>query len=59
MGLNLGVSDIIEIMKTIDSKKKCIGSKNFFSAYARRQKIINKKDMLKERLKNFIKLFNL
>jgi len=42
MGLNLGVSDIIEIMKTIDSKNKCAGSKNFFSAYARRQKIINK-----------------
>ena len=42
MGLNLGVSDIIEIMKTIDSKSKIAGSKNFFSAYARRQKIINK-----------------
>ena len=42
MGLNLGVSDIIEIMKTIDSKSKIDGSKNFFSAYARRQKIINK-----------------
>ncbi|MDA7842059.1 FAD-dependent oxidoreductase [Gammaproteobacteria bacterium] len=42
MGLNLGVSDIIEIMKTIDSKSKISGSKNFFSAYARRQKIINK-----------------
>jgi len=42
MGLNLGVSDIIEIMKTVDSKSKIAGSKNFFSAYARRQKIINK-----------------
>ena len=42
MGLNLGVSDIIEIMKTIDSKSKIAGSKFFFSAYARRQKIINK-----------------
>ena len=42
MGLNLGVSDIIEIMKTVDSKSKITGSKNFFSAYARRQKIINK-----------------
>tara|TARA_B100000795_G_scaffold35976_1_gene23698 strand:- start:387 stop:671 length:285 start_codon:yes stop_codon:yes gene_type:complete len=42
MGLNLGVSDIIEIMKTIDSKSKIASSKNFFSAYARRQKIINK-----------------
>jgi 2-octaprenylphenol hydroxylase len=42
MGLNLGVSDIIEIMKTIDSKSKIVGSRNFFSAYARRQKIINK-----------------
>ena len=42
MGLNLGVSDIIEIMKTVDSKSKIAGSKNFFSAYARSQKIINK-----------------
>ena len=42
MGLNLGVSDIIEIMKNIDSENTSAGKKNFFSAYARRQKIINK-----------------
>jgi len=57
MGLNLGVSDIIEIMKTIDSKKKCAGSKNFFSAYARRQKIINKN--ARQQLKFIEKIYSI
>ena len=57
MGLNLGVSDIIEIMKTIDSKSKIAGSKNFFSAYARRQKIINKN--ARQQLKFIEKIYSI
>ena len=57
MGLNLGVSDIIEIMKTIDSKDKIAGSKNFFSAYARRQKIINKN--ARQQLKFIEKIYSI
>ena len=57
MGLNLGVSDIIEIMKTIDSKDKIVGSKNFFSAYARRQKIINKN--ARQQLKFIEKIYSI
>ena len=57
MGLNLGVSDIIEIMKTIDSKSKIDGSKNFFSAYARRQKIINKN--ARQQLKFIEKIYSI
>ena len=57
MGLNLGVSDIIEIMKTVDSKSKIAGSKNFFSAYARRQKIINKN--ARQQLKFIEKIYSI
>jgi len=57
MGLNLGVSDIIEIMKTINSEKKIAGSKNFFSAYARRQKIINKN--ARQQLKFIEKIYSI
>jgi len=57
MGLNLGVSDIIEIMKTIDSKSKIVGSRNFFSAYARRQKIINKN--ARQQLKFIEKIYSI
>ena len=41
MGLNLGVSDIIEIIDIINSSSLSFGRKNLFSRYARRQKIIN------------------
>ena len=41
MGLNLGVSDIIEIIDIINSSTVSFGRKNLFSRYARRQKIIN------------------
>ena len=57
MGLNLGVSDIIEIMKTVDSESKITGSKNFFSAYARRQKIINKN--ARQQLKFIEKIYSI
>ena len=42
MGLNLGVSDIIEIMDIINTNSLPFNNKNFFSRYARKQKIINK-----------------
>ena len=57
MGLNLGVSDIIEIMKTINSKDKRAGDKNFFSSYARRQKIINKN--ARQQLKFIEKIYSI
>ena len=57
MGLNLGVSDIIEIMKTINSKDKRVGDKNFFSSYARRQKIINKN--ARQQLKFIEKIYSI
>ena len=57
MGLNLGVSDIIEIMKTINSKDKRAGDKNFFSSYARRQKIINKN--VRQQLKFIEKIYSI
>ena len=43
MGLNLGISDIIEIMSIINNSKQSFNNKNYFSGYARKQKIINKK----------------
>ena len=42
MGLNLGVSDIIEIIDIINTNSIPFNNKNFFSRYARKQKIINK-----------------
>jgi hypothetical protein len=44
-------------MKTIDSKDKIVGSKNFFSAYARRQKIINKN--ARQQLKFIEKIYSI
>ena len=41
MGLNLGVSDIIEIIDIVNSSNLSFSRKNLFSRYARRQKIIN------------------
>lgn len=41
MGLNLGVSDIIEIMDITNTNSASFGRKFLFSGYARRQKIIN------------------
>ena len=43
MGLNLGISDIIEIMAIMNNSKQSFNNKNYFSGYARKQKIINRK----------------
>ena len=43
MGLNLGISDVIEINEVIKGSSQIFGDKNFFSGYARKQKVINKK----------------
>ena len=42
MGLNLGISDIIEIVNITNSNSMSFNNKNFYSKYARKQKIINK-----------------
>ena len=42
MGLNLGISDIIEIVNITNSNSLSFNNKNFYSKYARKQKIINK-----------------
>jgi len=41
MGLNLGLSDIIEIYKAFDLDIYKFGDHRFFDKYARKQKIIN------------------
>ena len=42
MGLNLGVSDIIEIIDAINNKSLSFDARNIFSHYARKQKIVNR-----------------
>ena len=42
MGLNLGVSDIIEIIDAINKKSLSFDARNIFSHYARKQKIVNR-----------------
>ena len=42
MGLNLGISDIIEIRDTLQKSSYKFENQNFFSGYARKQKIVNK-----------------
>jgi len=42
MGLNLGISDIIEIRDTLQKSSYKFENQNFFSGYAIKQKIVNK-----------------
>ncbi len=55
MGLNLGISDVIEINEVILGSSQRFGDKSFFSSYARKQKIINKK--ARQQLKFIEKLY--
>ena len=57
MGLNLGISDVIEIDEVIKGSSQIFGDKNFFSGYARKQKIVNKK--ARQQLKIIEKLYSL
>ena len=57
MGLNLGISDVIEIDKAIKGSHQIFGDKNFFSGYARKQKIVNKK--ARQQLKIIEKVYSL
>ncbi len=57
MGLNLGISDIIEIIREINNDKKNFYNVNFFVNYARNQKIINKK--ARQQLKLIEKIFSI
>ena len=41
MGLNLGISDIIEISKSFEKTISSFGNLKFFDNYARKQKIVN------------------
>ena len=41
MGLNLGISDIIEISKSFEKTVSSFGNLKFFDNYARKQKIVN------------------
>ena len=41
MGLNLGISDIIEISKSFEKNVSSFGNLKFFDNYARKQKIVN------------------
>ena len=43
MGLNLGISDIIELDRVMKENKNNFEDNNYFSGYARKQRIINKK----------------
>ena len=56
MGLNLGISDIIEITEILKNSKQKFGNKNFFSSYARSQKIVNKK--ARQQLKFIEKIYS-
>ena len=56
MGLNLGISDIIEIIEILKNSKKKFGNKNFFSSYAISQKIVNKK--ARQQLKFIEKIYS-
>jgi len=56
MGLNLGISDIIEIMHIMINSKKSFSNKNYFSGYARKQKIINRK--ARQQLKFIEKIYS-
>ena len=57
MGLNLGISDVIEINKNIEENVHQFGSTRFFSNYARKQKIINKK--ARQQLKLIEKIYSI
>ncbi len=57
MGLNLGISDVIEVNKNIEENIYKFGSTRFFSNYARRQKIINKK--ARQQLKLIEKIYSI
>ena len=57
MGLNLGISDIIEINKNIEKNLFKFGNKEFFSNYARKQKIVNKK--ARQQLKFIEKIYSI
>ena len=57
MGLNLGISDVIEIYNVIKNNGKMFAKKNFFASYGRKQKIINKK--ARQQLKFIEKIFSI
>ena len=57
MGLNLGISDVIEIHSSIKNNKKNFNKKNFFLSYERKQKIVNKK--ARQQLKIIEKVYSI
>ena len=57
MGLNLGISDNIEICEIVSKSNHLFENKNFFSSYARKQKIINKK--ARQQLKFIEKIYSI
>ena len=57
MGLNLGVSDILEIMSITTKNNNTFDSGKFFSGYARKQKIVNKK--ARQQLKFIEKIYSI
>ena len=57
MGLNLGISDVIEIHSSIKNNKKNFNKQNFFSSYERKQKIVNKK--ARQQLKIIEKVYSI
>ena len=57
MGLNLGISDVSEIDNTFVKNKKSFEDKNFFSGYARNQKITNKQ--ARQQLKLIEKVYSI
>ena len=57
MGLNLGISDIIELDRVMKENKNNFENNNYFSGYARKQRIINKK--ARQQLKFIEKIYSI
>tara|TARA_B100001758_G_C18416708_1_gene620619 strand:- start:7413 stop:8564 length:1152 start_codon:yes stop_codon:yes gene_type:complete len=57
MGLNLGISDIIEISDIFKNKKRSIDDKNVFGLYGRKQKIVNR--YARQQLKTIERIYSI
>lgn len=57
MGLNLGISDIIEVSNILKNKRRFIEDKNIFAFYGRKQKIVNR--LARQQLKVIERIYSI